>query len=69
MLAFVRPPPNLGDPMGDHIPPNVWLPMSPQNMGPSSNAGVHGFGNQLPSRSGDLAMPLNQVKLLQLSEM
>ncbi|KAJ6432099.1 hypothetical protein OIU84_019370 [Salix udensis] len=57
----LRPPPNLGDPMGDHIPPNAWLPMSPQNMGPSSNAGVHGFGNQLPSRSGDLAMPLNQT--------
>ncbi|KAI9387288.1 hypothetical protein POPTR_010G147900v4 [Populus trichocarpa] len=57
----LRPPPNLGDPMGDHIPPNAWLPMSPQNMGPSSNAGVHGFGNQLPPRSGDLAMPLNQT--------
>ncbi|XP_021595648.1 flowering time control protein FCA isoform X3 [Manihot esculenta] len=51
---------NFSDPMGDGGPPNACLPISRQNMGPSSNAGVSGFGSQLLPRSGDLATPLNQ---------
>ncbi|KAA8527351.1 hypothetical protein F0562_034934 [Nyssa sinensis] len=54
----VRPTSNLGEPMGGHIPPNAWHPMSPQNLGPSSNSGIHGFGNQLLPRSGDAGGPL-----------
>ncbi|KAK1592305.1 hypothetical protein Q3G72_022802 [Acer saccharum] len=54
-----RPAPSFGDPMGDRIPPHAWHPMSPQNMGPSSNPGIRGFGNQLPPRSGDLAIHSN----------
>ncbi|XP_031252191.1 flowering time control protein FCA isoform X2 [Pistacia vera] len=54
-----RPAPKFGEPMGDRIPQNAWHPMSPQNMGPSSNPGIRGFGNQLLPRSGDLGMPLN----------
>ncbi|KAH9683888.1 Flowering time control protein FCA [Citrus sinensis] len=54
-----RPPPNFGDPITDQIPQNAWHPMSPRNMGPLSNPGIRGFGNQLPPRSGDLGMPLN----------
>ncbi|RVW71591.1 Flowering time control protein FCA [Vitis vinifera] len=50
----VRPTMNQGDPIGSgRIPPNAWRPMSPQNLGPSSNAGIHGFGNQSLPRSGD----------------
>ncbi|XP_057957322.1 flowering time control protein FCA isoform X3 [Malania oleifera] len=52
-----RPSPNLGDPMGGRMPPNAWHPMSPENMGPSSNSSIHGFGSQLLPRSGDVAMP------------
>ncbi|KAI8018555.1 Flowering time control protein FCA [Camellia lanceoleosa] len=53
----LRPTTNLGEPMHGRIPPNAWHPMSPQNMGPSLNAGMQGFGSQLLPRSGDLAMP------------
>lgn len=62
ILCSYRPPPNFGDPMIDRIPPNAWHQMSPRNMGPLSNPGVRGFGNQLPPRSGDLGMPLNPVR-------
>lgn len=48
--------------MGDRIPQNAWHPMSPQNMGPSPNPGIRGFGNQLLLRSGDQGMPLNPVR-------
>ncbi|KAJ8767319.1 hypothetical protein K2173_017363 [Erythroxylum novogranatense] len=58
-----RPPPNFGDPTGDRIPPNAWHSMSPKNLGPTNNNGVHGFGTQLPPRSGDLAVPSNQQGL------
>ncbi|KAL5785015.1 hypothetical protein ACOSQ2_007407 [Xanthoceras sorbifolium] len=54
-----RPAPSFADPKGDRIPPHAWHPMSPQNMGPSSNPGIRGFGNQLLSRPGDLAIPSN----------
>ncbi|KAI8010828.1 Flowering time control protein FCA [Camellia lanceoleosa] len=53
----LRPTTNLGEPMHGRIPPNAWHPMSPQNMGPSLNAGIQGFGSQLLPRSGDLVMP------------
>ncbi|XP_059632819.1 flowering time control protein FCA isoform X2 [Cornus florida] len=52
-----RPPPNLVEPMRGGIPPNAWHPMSPQDLGPGSNARMHGFGSQLLPRSGDMAMP------------
>ncbi|XWS08473.1 hypothetical protein CRYUN_Cryun40dG0005200 [Craigia yunnanensis] len=54
-----RPAPNFGDTMGDHVPPTAWYPMSPQNMGPTSNPGIRSMGNQLLPRSGDLAIPSN----------
>ena len=62
ILYSYRPPPNFGDPITDQIPQNAWHPMSPRNMGPLSNPGIRGFGNQLPPRSGDLGMPLNPVR-------
>lgn len=31
LSGFVRPPPNLGDPMSGRMPPNAWAPISPQN--------------------------------------
>ncbi|KAG4126842.1 hypothetical protein ERO13_D10G180400v2 [Gossypium hirsutum] len=54
-----RPAPNFGDAMGDRVPPTAWHPMSPQNMGPTSNPGIRSMGNQLLPRSADLAIPLN----------
>ncbi|KAK2990212.1 hypothetical protein RJ640_014664 [Escallonia rubra] len=50
----IRPTPNLGEPMPNGIPPNAWRPMSPQNMAPSSNAGMHSFGSQLLPGCGDM---------------
>ncbi|XVE65493.1 hypothetical protein DITRI_Ditri08aG0004300 [Diplodiscus trichospermus] len=54
-----RPAPSLSDAMVDRVPPTVWHPMSPQNIGPTSNAGIRSMGSQLLPRSGDLAIPLN----------
>nr|KYP52615.1 Flowering time control protein FCA [Cajanus cajan] len=55
-----RHPSNITDPMGDRMPPpNAWRPMHPPNMGPSSNAGLHGMGPPLLPRSGDMALPTN----------
>ncbi|GMI70249.1 FLOWERING CONTROL LOCUS A [Hibiscus trionum] len=54
-----RPAPNFGDAMGDRVPPTAWNPMSPQNMGPTSNPGIRSMGNQLLPRPADLAIPLN----------
>ncbi|KAF8387664.1 hypothetical protein HHK36_026318 [Tetracentron sinense] len=51
-----RPAPNLGDTLGGHIPPNAWHPMSPQNVGLSSEASTHGFGGHLGPRGGLGAM-------------
>ncbi|XP_062108828.1 flowering time control protein FCA-like isoform X2 [Humulus lupulus] len=53
-----RPVPNFGDPIRDRNTSNAWHPMSPPNMGPSPNANIHGFGGQLHSRSGDMALPV-----------
>ncbi|XP_015574743.2 flowering time control protein FCA isoform X2 [Ricinus communis] len=55
-----RLPPNFGDAVGDRVPPSAWRPMSPQNMGPSPNAAIRGFGSQLIPRPGELAAPPNQ---------
>ncbi|KNA25339.1 hypothetical protein SOVF_007110 [Spinacia oleracea] len=41
--------PNIPGPIGGQGSPNAWQPMSPQNLGPSPSAGIHGFGNQFPS--------------------
>lgn len=55
---------NQGDPIGSgRIPPNAWHPMSPQNLGPSSNAGIHGFGNQSLPRSGDGSISSTPVRM------
>ncbi|XVF38893.1 hypothetical protein REPUB_Repub20aG0142100 [Reevesia pubescens] len=54
-----RPAPNFGDGMGDHVRPTAWHPMSPQNMGPTSNPGIRSMGSQFLPRSGDLTIPLN----------
>ncbi|XP_027333490.1 flowering time control protein FCA isoform X2 [Abrus precatorius] len=55
-----RLPSNITDPIGDRMPPhNTWRPMHPPNMGPSSNAGLHGMGPPLLPRSGDMALPIN----------
>ncbi|XP_071940240.1 flowering time control protein FCA-like isoform X2 [Coffea arabica] len=51
----IRPPTNLGEPLNERIPSNAWQPMSPQNLGPPPNAGMHGFGNHLLPRPGDIA--------------
>ncbi|CAK9145680.1 unnamed protein product [Ilex paraguariensis] len=53
----IRPTQNLGEAVHGHIPLNAWQPVSPQNMGPPSNAGIHGFGIQSLPRSGDMAIP------------
>ncbi|KAK3018599.1 hypothetical protein RJ639_004931 [Escallonia herrerae] len=50
----IRPTPNLGEPMPNGIPSNAWRQMSPQNMAPSSNAGMHSFGSQLLPGGGDM---------------
>ncbi|XP_019463263.1 PREDICTED: flowering time control protein FCA-like isoform X2 [Lupinus angustifolius] len=55
-----RFPPNISVPMGDHMPPlNAWRPMHPPNMGPSSNADLHGMGPPWLPRSGDTVLPIN----------
>ncbi|XP_022760714.1 flowering time control protein FCA [Durio zibethinus] len=54
-----RPAPNFGDAIGDHVPPTAWNPMSPQNMGTTSNPGIRSMGSHLLPRSGDLVKPLN----------
>ncbi|KAL3508189.1 hypothetical protein ACH5RR_033571 [Cinchona calisaya] len=57
----IRPPTNLGEPLHERIPPNAWQPMSPQNVGTPPNAGMHGFGNQLLPRSGDIDATLGRI--------
>ncbi|XP_010259243.1 PREDICTED: flowering time control protein FCA-like isoform X2 [Nelumbo nucifera] len=52
-----RPEPNFGEPMGGHVFPNAWHPMSPQNLGPASHYSPHSFGSNLVSRGGALTMP------------
>ncbi|KAK7264732.1 hypothetical protein RJT34_32342 [Clitoria ternatea] len=55
-----RLPSNITDPVGDRMPPpHAWRPMHPPNMGPPSNAGLHGLGPPLLPRSGDMALPIN----------
>ncbi|TQE03214.1 hypothetical protein C1H46_011217 [Malus baccata] len=54
-----RPMPNFGDPMRDQIPTNTWHPMSPPNLGSSTNPGSRGFGGNLLPWSGDMPFPLN----------
>lgn len=58
-----RPATNLGEPLHDRIPPNAWQPMSPQHLAPPSNAGLHGLGNRLPPRFGDIAATSAPVSL------
>ncbi|KAJ8573949.1 hypothetical protein K7X08_010460 [Anisodus acutangulus] len=53
----IRPLPNIGEPLPGHVGPNAWRPMSPENLRPISNQGIHGFGNQFPPRSADTTMP------------
>ncbi|KAK4338966.1 hypothetical protein RND71_040428 [Anisodus tanguticus] len=53
----IRPPPNVGEPMPGQVGPNAWRPMSPENLRPISNQGMHGFGNQFPPRSADTTAP------------
>lgn len=61
-----RPAPNFSDAMGGHVPPTAWHPMSPQGSGPASNPGIRSMGSQLLPRSGDLAIPLNPVRIIVL---
>ncbi|CAA3016616.1 flowering time control FCA isoform X3 [Olea europaea subsp. europaea] len=49
-----RPASDLRNPLHAGIPPNAWPPASSQNLGPHSNVGMLGFGNQLPAKSGDV---------------
>ncbi|ESW26395.1 hypothetical protein PHAVU_003G116400 [Phaseolus vulgaris] len=54
-----RLPSNITDPMGDRMPPpNAWRPMHPPNMGPSTNAALHGMGPPMLPRSGEM-VPTN----------
>ncbi|XP_010267944.2 PREDICTED: flowering time control protein FCA isoform X2 [Nelumbo nucifera] len=53
----VRPAPNFGEPMSGHVPPNAWHPMSPRNLGPSSQSSPRGFGGNLVARPGAPTMP------------
>lgn len=63
--SFCRLPSNVTDPMGDRMPlPNAWRPMQPPNMGPSTNAGVHGMGPPMLPRSGEMALPTNAVSTI-----
>lgn len=64
LVIHYRPAPNFGDAMGDRVPPTAWHPMSPQNVGPTSNPGIRSMGSQLLPRSADLAIPLNPVRML-----
>ncbi|PIN19208.1 hypothetical protein CDL12_08101 [Handroanthus impetiginosus] len=50
-----RPPPDHGQPLHGAIPPNSWPPVSPQNLGPPSHAGNHGFANQFSGQHRDMA--------------
>ncbi|CAN1833682.1 Flowering time control protein FCA [Linum perenne] len=47
-VPMPRPEHNFGGSMGDHVPPNPWHPIAPNNTGPPPSVGVHGIGNQLP---------------------
>ncbi|XP_043708114.1 flowering time control protein FCA-like isoform X2 [Telopea speciosissima] len=53
----VRPGPNLGELIGGRIPPDAWHPMSPRNLGPSSQTSPHGFGSPSVARGGVMPMP------------
>ncbi|KAL0457518.1 UNVERIFIED_CONTAM: Flowering time control protein FCA [Sesamum latifolium] len=48
--------PDRGMPLSGPIPSNSWPPVSPQNLGPDSHVGNHGFGSQFPARSGHMAI-------------
>ncbi|GMI80217.1 FLOWERING CONTROL LOCUS A [Hibiscus trionum] len=54
-----RPAPNFSDTMGDRVQPTAWHPMSPHNMGPTSNPGIRSMGSQVLPRSADPAIPSN----------
>ncbi|KAL0388904.1 UNVERIFIED_CONTAM: Flowering time control protein FCA [Sesamum radiatum] len=45
-----------GMPLSGPIPSNSWPPVSPQNLGPDSHVGNHGFSSQFPARSGHMAV-------------
>ncbi|KAL5987634.1 hypothetical protein ACLOJK_035384 [Asimina triloba] len=49
----VRPTSNLGEPMGGHFPPNAWRPVSPRDVGPSSQINTPA----LAARGGFEALP------------
>ncbi|GAB2265701.1 hypothetical protein Dimus_000740 [Dionaea muscipula] len=50
------------DPLSNQRPPNVWQTTpSLENHGPSSNAGVLDFGNQMPPGPGDAVISSNAV--------
>ncbi|XP_042516261.1 flowering time control protein FCA-like isoform X3 [Macadamia integrifolia] len=53
----VRPGPNFGEVMGGRIPSDAWHPMSPRNLGPSSQTSPHGFGSPSVARGGFMPMP------------
>ncbi|XP_011100739.1 flowering time control protein FCA isoform X1 [Sesamum indicum] len=52
----IRSVPDRGMPLSGPIPSNSWPPVSPQNLGPDSHVGNHGFGSQFPARSGHMAV-------------
>ncbi|KAJ4968185.1 hypothetical protein NE237_014886 [Protea cynaroides] len=57
----VRPGPNVGELMGGRIPPDAWHPMSPRNLGPSSQTSPHGFASPSVARGGVMPMPSTTV--------
>ncbi|XP_058112064.1 flowering time control protein FCA isoform X2 [Magnolia sinica] len=57
----VRPTSNLGDLMGGRFPPNPWHPISPRDVGPSSQASTPASGSHLAARVGTEAMPSTTV--------
>jgi CUG-BP- and ETR3-like factor len=47
--------PNYGEPVRGNTQSNAWQPMSPHKVGPTSNADMQAFGNQMrPPRSNDM---------------
>ncbi|XP_077221844.1 flowering time control protein FCA-like isoform X2 [Tasmannia lanceolata] len=48
----IRPTPIPGDSAGGRIPPNAWHPISPRNVGPSSQVNIPALESQFPPRGG-----------------